>query len=69
MLYCMHVKGSFLDRDDKKRSASMDMKAERHGLADDYIGDMSDVSFVGLLHRNAYCCEIYYLCYYHSVVR
>lgn len=38
------MKGSFLDRDDKKRSASMDLKTERRGYGDEYIEDLSDVS-------------------------
>lgn len=33
---------SFLDRDDKKRSVSMDVKAGRRGDAEDYIEDFSD---------------------------
>jgi len=45
MLYCLHVPGSFLDRDDKKRSASMDMKPGRRGYGDEYIEDYNDVSF------------------------
>jgi len=40
----LHVQGSFLDRDDKKRSASMDMKHGRRDYADDYIEDFSDVN-------------------------
>jgi len=46
----MHVKGSFLDRDDKKKSASMDMRAmgRRDADADDYIEDYSDVSVFSL---------------------
>ena len=41
--YCLHVLGSFLDRDDKKRSVSMDVKAGRRGDAEDYTEAFSDV--------------------------
>jgi len=34
------------------------MKADRHGLTDEYMGDLSDVSFVHLLHEYACWCEI-----------
>ena len=60
-LCCLHMQGVFLDREDKKRSASMDMKPERHGLVDDYADDFIDVSAtpVDLLRAHAYCCKIY----------
>jgi len=59
ILYLLHVKGSFLDRDDKKRSTSMDTKPGRRGFTDDFIEDFADVSSCNLLHT--YCYEIYYL--------
>jgi len=44
MLGCCRVKGSFLDRDDKKKYTSLDVKAGRRDYADEYIDDYAAVS-------------------------
>lgn len=54
MLY-VNVEGLFIDREDKKKSVSLDMRSGRRGYTDDYIEDYSDVGFSHFLHANVYC--------------
>jgi len=57
--YVILLKGSFLDQD-KKKSASMDVKLGRRGY-DENVEVFNDVGFFYFFDTNAYSCEIYYL--------
>lgn len=51
----MRVKGSYIDRDDKKKSASMDMKAGQRDYANDFIEDNTEVCLTNLYHAYDKC--------------